>query len=310
MNTTAMRIHTDMATSGLDLPPIAPATGPFPGRDLLETWWRLRGAGELWLVESSEALLPLHRHRDTVAFLGEADLTDYHSPLGTSAAAVTALVTELVAELEPGTQLSFDSLPSSAADAVAAGLASAGAEYEVTEHAIAAVLPLPESYDEWMAVIGKKQRHEARRKLRKFAAASGNPRLVTTTGPSAVADFAAMHRRSSGDKATFMTDAMEAFFEELAAASGARIDMLCDDAGTPVASAYGFRDEHGYYLYNSAYEPAAAEVSPGIVLVTELIRRAIADGLDRFDFLKGDEVYKFRLGAQRRPLHLVEAQIS
>lgn len=304
-----MRIHTEMTAPGFDLPAIAAATGPFPGRDLLGTWWRLRGAGELWLVEGSEALLPLHRHQNTVAFLGEADLTDYHSPLGTSAAAVAALVTELVGDLEPGTHVKFDSLPGSAADAITAGLASAGAEYGVSEHAIAAVLPLPESYDEWTTMIGKKQRHEVRRKLRKFAAASGNPRLVTATGPSAVADFAAMHRRSSGDKATFMTDEMESFFVELATATGARSDVLCDDAGTPVASAYGFQDEHGYYLYNSAYEPAAAAVSPGIVLVTELIRRAIADGLTRFDFLKGDEVYKFRLGARRRPLYLVEATI-
>jgi CelD/BcsL family acetyltransferase involved in cellulose biosynthesis len=103
---------------------------------------------------------------------------------------------------------------------------------------------------------------------------------------------------------------MERFFTDLTAAAGARIDVLCNEAGTPVASAYGFQDGSGYYLYNSAYEPDAADASPGIVLVTELIRRAIADGLAHFDFLKGDEVYKFRHGAQRRPLYLLEATIT
>jgi CelD/BcsL family acetyltransferase involved in cellulose biosynthesis len=309
MNTRTMRIHTDMTAPGFELPAIATATGPFPGREFLETWWRLRGAGELRLVEGSDALLPLQRHENTLTFLGEADLTDYHSPLGTSAAAVSALITRLAGETDSGTHLSFDSLPGSAADAVTAGLASADVEYVVTEHAIAAVLTLPRSHEEWIAMIGRKQRHEVRRKLRRFSAAVGNPRLFTATGSSAVADFAAMHRRSGGDKATFMTDEVESFFVELATTAGARIDVLCDDAGTPVASAYGFQDEHGYYLYNSAYEPAAAAVSPGSVLVTELIHRAIADGLTRFDFLKGDEVYKFRHGAQRRPLYLVEATI-
>jgi CelD/BcsL family acetyltransferase involved in cellulose biosynthesis len=42
------------------------------------------------------------------------------------------------------------------------------------------------------------------------------------------------------------------------------------------------------------------------VLVDLLVRRALAERLHRFDFLKGEEPYKFRLGARPRPLFTVE----
>jgi CelD/BcsL family acetyltransferase involved in cellulose biosynthesis len=37
-----------------------------------------------------------------------------------------------------------------------------------------------------------------------------------------------------------------------------------------------------------------------------LIRRCIEQGMQRFDFLRGTERYKFDLGAERLPLHAVK----
>jgi CelD/BcsL family acetyltransferase involved in cellulose biosynthesis len=75
-----------------------------------------------------------------------------------------------------------------------------------------------------------------------------------------------------------------------------------------VAAAFGFGDDRAYYLYNSAYDPGAAATSPGVVLVDLLVRRCLVEGLARLDLLKGDEVYKFRLGARARPLYAVEGR--
>jgi CelD/BcsL family acetyltransferase involved in cellulose biosynthesis len=99
-----------------------------------------------------------------------------------------------------------------------------------------------------------------------------------------------------------MTPDRERFFAALHREAGAFVDVLRDGAGTPVAAAFGFEDADGYYLYNSAYELEAADASPGIVLVHLLIEHAIRRKVPRFDFLKGNEPYKFRLGAQARPL--------
>ena len=45
-------------------------------------------------------------------------------------------------------------------------------------------------------------------------------------------------------------------------------------------------------LYNSGFAPEAASLSPGLVLLSHLIRDAIARGRARFDFLRGEERYK------------------
>ena len=78
--------------------------------------------------------------------------------------------------------------------------------------------------------------------------------------------------------------------------------------GKPPPVCVGYSDEDCYYLYNSSFDPAHSALSPGVVLLSSLIERAIGEGLTRFDFLKGDETYKRRLGAVYRPLYTVTSR--
>jgi CelD/BcsL family acetyltransferase involved in cellulose biosynthesis len=300
-----MEIHDRWETTAFDLAPLAPRTGPFIRRELLGVWWHhRRGDGELQLLDSGNGFVPLCRWNGAVRFVGEADLIDYHSPLGEG---ITDLVASYVAGLEAGTALHFDSLPREAADAVTAGLAGAGLAVEPIQHEIAAVLPLPATYDDWLASLGRKDRHEVRRKLRRFEAAGGAPTLTRRSGVEAVATFSTLHRKAEGSKGGFMTEAMQGFFESLHEHAGAVVDVLEGPGGQPIAAAFGFEDEEAYYLYNSGYDPEARELSPGIVMLAALVRRAIRSGRQTFDFLKGDETYKFRHGARPRPLYEIRA---
>jgi CelD/BcsL family acetyltransferase involved in cellulose biosynthesis len=209
--------------------------------------------------------------------------------------------------LPQGISLDFDSLPADAADLLMAGLSEAGLAPVAAVHQGAAVLEVRGDFEMYLAGLDKKQRHETRRKTRRFTEMLGAPRLLRRHGPAAIARFTAMHRLADGDKGTFMDASMEAFFAGLHADAGAVIDFLHGDDDDPVAAAFGFEDSAAYYLYNSAYEPEAGAASPGIVLVSELIRQTTEADLGRFDFLKGDEVYKYRLGAVTRPLWRITA---
>jgi len=296
------RLHQDWATGGFALSPLADLTGPFPRRPFLETWWQHRGEGEVLIAESPTSLLPARLGPAGLEFMGEPDLTDYHTPLGSDAEDLTA---DLVDGLPAGTRFCFDSLPEEAAAAVAAGAGRAGREASCRRHGLAAVVDLPPSYEEYLAGLSGKERHEVRRKRRRFESARGPGRLAEA-GSSGLAAFAAMHRSAAGPKGGFLTPDMERFFADLLEIEGAQLHLLVVPDGEAVAAAFGFQDERAYYLYNSAYDPAAASVSPGLILVDLLIRRAIGLGLVRLDLLKGDETYKFRLGARPRPLLVVE----
>ena len=77
-------------------------------------------------------------------------------------------------------------------------------------------------------------------------------------------------------------------------------------AARPIASTFGFQIERKFYLYNSAYEPDAARLSPGFLLVVRLVKESIENDLEIFDFLRGPERYKYQLGAQAVPLNNVQ----
>jgi len=299
--------HTDWTTPAFDQMPVAAAIGPFASPAMLRAWHEARGSGEVMLLEGPEALLALEQNGDTIRLLGETDLFDYHSPLGPGAA---KLIAEWGASLPHGTALDLDSLPAAAADVVMGGLREAGLSPTAAVHESAAVLELAGDYEAYLASLDKKQRHETRRKRRRFSEILGTPRLIRDEGPDAVARFAAMHRLADGHKGQFMTAEMEALFGVFHSKADAVIDFLYGDADEPVAAAFAFEDDDAYYLYNSAYLPEASAASPGIVLVAELIRHTTEAAHHRFDFLKGDEVYKYRLGATARPLWRIQATVG
>ena len=284
--------------------PAAQLLGPFPHAPFLRAWREHFPAGDLVVLANNDSLVPLVFEDATVSFAGHRDVTDYHSPLGPTA---VDLLAEWIGTLPRGTSLVFDSLPDEAAAVVMKAIEATGLTPTKRIHEVAAVMTLGDSRDEWLSTLSKKQRHEVRRKRRRFAEAFGEPRLVTASGVDAVAAFAKMHRNTTGEKGAFMTEQMAAFFGDLHAHSGATITTLVGADERPAAMAFGFFESDAYYLYNSTLDPSFAEGAPGIVLVDLLIEQVIKKGARRFDFLKGDEAYKFRMGATARELYDVEA---
>ena len=56
-------------------------------------------------------------------------------------------------------------------------------------------------------------------------------------------------------------------------------------------------------LYNSGFDPAHAALSPGLVLLARVVRDAIERGMRRFDFLRGEERYKYEFEPTPEPVY-------
>jgi CelD/BcsL family acetyltransferase involved in cellulose biosynthesis len=115
-------------------------------------------------------------------------------------------------------------------------------------------------------------------------------------------DFVALQQASREDKAEFMTPEMRHFFGVMAQrmqdAGWLRLCFLTIN-GEKTASLLGFEYNRRYLLYNSGYDPEAyPHLSPGWVLLSYAIQYAIAVGDHVFDFMQGDEEYKYRFGSQ------------
>ena len=167
-------------------------------------------------------------------------------------------------------------------------------------------MPLPPTFDEYLAVLPGKLRHEIRRKARRLQEETGGYRLEHATAATLTEDldcFVELHRSSEGPKGKFMEPGMEIFFRRLGEeflGDGVFRMAFVEVEGTKVAGAIGFSYDGVFLLYNSAYDRGWSRLAPGLVLVGDLIAEAIDEGCRAFDMLKGDLEYKYRFGSTPR----------
>lgn len=170
-------------------------------------------------------------------------------------------------------------------------------------------LPLPSDWETFRSGLGKKLRSNIgyyERALRKLYAVD----MRLATGESLEDDlsvFFELHQRRWNRRwlpGVFVSRRMRAFHQEVAAALLAagflRLHTLTLD-GEAQASLYCFQFNRRCAYYLGGFEPTLARLSVGTVLTAQAIRHAIdADQATEFDFLRGDEPYKYRWGAQDR----------
>ena len=158
-------------------------------------------------------------------------------------------------------------------------------------------------FDTYLAGIEKKQRHEIRRKMRR-AAESEIPMRFYIVEDAAVIDseieafFQLMAHDSS--KAGFLTPSMR---EHMTAVIRAAFEngylwlaFLTVD-GTKAAACLNFDYKNKLWGYNSGVNRDFMELSPGWVLLGNQLQWACEHGRYEFDFMRGDEDYKYRFGA-------------
>lgn len=73
--------------------------------------------------------------------------------------------------------------------------------------------------------------------------------------------------------------------------------------GTPIAFHYYFALCNCMYVHRLAFDPDFARLSPGVLTTLEALKIASAEGLQRVEFLGGDERYKLELADGVRPLY-------
>jgi len=177
---------------------------------------------------------------------------------------------------------------------------------QVLAEDVCPVVSLPESFETYLSSLRKKDRHELRRKIRKLEGREDvRWYLVPPTDAeqmhTAMHTFLDLHRKSGVDKAHFMDDHMAAFFfetvENLLPTGWLDLAMLEVD-NQPAAAYFSFNYNQRIYLYNSGYDPQFSSYSAGIALLVYRIHKAINQGCKYFDFLRGNEDYKYDFGGK------------
>jgi CelD/BcsL family acetyltransferase involved in cellulose biosynthesis len=174
------------------------------------------------------------------------------------------------------------------------------------------VLALPRSWEEYLGTLDAHERKETRRKLNK-AITKGGARVVKCSADPAeisraLADAFVLMEQAPGDKGEAIRKTIRPLLERAAPGmiAAGRLwlhTLYLEEKAAAVTIQFPYRD--GPQLYNCGFDAAKKEWSPGVVLTSLIIKEAIEGGAREFDLLRGQEPYKYRLGAKDRGLWMV-----
>lgn len=182
-----------------------------------------------------------------------------------------------------------------------------GSSTKVQEIDAAPYIELPDTWDEYLSALGRHDRHELRRKIRR-----GEEEGVTLSefsGKSQECElFLQLMAQSSEQKKDFLSVQMESFFTDVINTFWEKKMLsltFLKLAEKTIAAAMTFLFKNEILLYNSGLNKEFMHLSPGLILTANLIQNAIEKGRKRFDFLRGKERYKYDLGGKERKLYKI-----
>lgn len=296
-------------------------------------WWCAYSPGELAIITVRDpggqllGIAPWFIEEEgesrLVATIGCDEVSDYLDLIiahGAEEPVLAAITTFIIEERMDADCFYFCNMPadSPARHLWPALLEAAGFSTRIEQQEICPQILLPSRWEDYLQHINKKQRHELRRKLRRFAAIPEETAWFSVTQPTQLERelpiFFQLMSESDPAKAAFIAEpANREFFESISFSAAEnnwlQLSFLTIN-GKYCAAYFNFCYENELLVYNSGLSAGRYAVhSPGIVLLAYMIQDAIEKGLGLIDFLRGDETYKFRMGGIGEPIYKLIAQL-
>ncbi len=285
------------------------------------TWWQAYQPGELLIIccHQQDRLLgiaPLFlakSERGTSAqIIGCVDVTDYLDFIVDKdhLLAVYEAIADYFAN-ERAAINCFDlcNIPqdSPTREILPALLRERGFDTVVERQEVCPVIDLPDEWGAYMLLLDKKQRHEVRRKMRRIHGSQQAIDWYIVNGKDnlehEISHFARLMAASDPEKARFLQDEGNLrFFKQIVPLALDRgwLQLSFLTIGEERVAAYmNFIYGNRVMVYNSGHDHQRySQFSPGIVLLAYNIQHAIKSGYKYYDFLRGDERYKYRMGGR------------
>jgi CelD/BcsL family acetyltransferase involved in cellulose biosynthesis len=306
---------------------------PFLRHEYITAWWQGLGGGEwtqgeLYVVTARQeggeligiAPMFLTTNRDgepALMLIGSIEISDYLDVIARPddvPAFMEALLEYLAGEDMPGLHLldwynMLDSSPTLLALQAAADKLGWSCSQQPLQHC--PYITLPGDWEKYICSIDKKQRHEIRRKMRRSEEYYLPVRwYITQAGENLEQETEDFMRlmANEADKAKFLTPAMRTQMHAIvqAANKAGWLQLAFIEVNGEKAAGYlNFDYMNHIWVYNSGLDFRFRELSPGWVLLGNLLEWANEHQRKYFDFMRGDEDYKYRFGAlDRRVMRL------
>ena len=250
------------------------------------------------------AILPCFRMRSRLRLIGD-ELCDFQDVLAENAADAETLVVALM-EKAREERWHFDFQKLSACGKLWPILSRAIAERGFVHfeklYGRCPWLPLCEDGEEFLKQAKAKIRKRIRRALRRIEdLAPGHERTfldhesITEATISDLADLHARNQHRKAGKSIFSSEQYCNFLAEAGSAPdvGMRVIEMRGKDGELIAFDLGFESEERFYAYLGAYDEPYSGGSPGMCLLHWQMDMLPLRGVREYDFLCGEEPYKF-----------------
>jgi CelD/BcsL family acetyltransferase involved in cellulose biosynthesis len=171
-------------------------------------------------------------------------------------------------------------------------------------------IPLPASWDDYLARLSKSHRKKLRRlernglnadqvRLHRFEQSDGLPAAMAI-----LVDLHQRRFRGLGEPGCFASAEFTGFLQEAAEqmAMENRLRLYWIEwEGRPIAVEFQLLGDGVVYAYQAGMNPDRLDLQPGRLSCIAGLKQAIAEGRSAFDFLRGDESFKAHWGATPRP---------
>ncbi len=294
---------------------------PFLRHEYQRGWWEHRGGGEwqnaqLVLVSAREdgrlvGIAPLfiaeYEGKPALLLIGSIEISDYLDlivRMDDHSRFITGLLDFLASSLaDSWSAVDWYNLPDSSPTLAAL---KAESESRGWVHLEEMYRPTPRialngDFDEYLSRVEKKQRHEIRRKMRRAIESERGVRwfISDMADPEAEIDsFLKLMEQDQG-KASFLQEPMRTQMRDVirtAHENGWLWLAFLEADGQRIAAALNFDYENKLWGYNAGVNRDFMDLSPGWVLLGYVLEWCCQNGRYEFDFMRGDEDYKYRFG--------------
>jgi CelD/BcsL family acetyltransferase involved in cellulose biosynthesis len=303
---------------------------PFLRYEYQRAWWRHLGGGEwkdaqLILISAREddkliGIAPLfiaeYENASKLLLIGSIEISDYLDIItraGDHARFVSGLLDYIARENFPS--LDWYNIPDTSATLSTLRDESArrGWSHHEEMYRPTPRIKLNGDFEKYLSHVEKKQRHEIRRKTRRAEESGRGVRWYISDMKDVESEIDSFVHLMEQDpnKANFLKDPMRAQMREVirtAHENGWLWLAFLEADGQRIAAALNFDYDNKLWGYNAGVDRAFMDLSPGWVLLTYILQWCCENKRAEFDFMRGDEEYKYRFGAVNQ--YVMRAKVS
>lgn len=257
------------------------------------TWFEVFGSGyEPWYLNIDDVVIaPFVKKDDVVMFSGGVEISDYMDIIGDPSKKSQAWEEILAYCSHNARTIELKNVPKSSPT-------YAYFQKDMVREDTTPLLKLPASWDAYVASLDKHKRHELRRKIRNVEEEYSGIYLERSEHPeNDMAEFLSLMQLDE-KKRTFLTREMRKFFLKLGHVFSKEIQLLfCVVDDKRISATFSFEVGQSVLLYNSGVD-VVQHPNVGFYTKALSIKYAIEHEFQEYNFLRGDERYKYDLGGK------------